>query len=92
MFCPSSRSWFAPVPPRNCTRGKKLEYQVAVESSADDVSLELSAAPKGMAMADSGKISWPVPSDWDDDVVFVIVTLTTGDSQTAFHTFRLDVR
>ncbi len=43
-------------------------------------------------MSESGKISWPVPSDWEDDIVFVIVTLTSDDDQTAFHTFRLDVR
>jgi hypothetical protein len=78
------------IPPRSCVRGKLLQYQLQVESSTDGVQLELSAAPDGMKLSQMGGITWDVPTDFADDVVFVIITMTSGD-RTEFHTFRLDV-
>jgi hypothetical protein len=80
------------TPPRACTKGQLFEYQLRYASSSDEVDIELSAAPEGMKMSKEAKITWPVPETLDDNLVFVIFTLSTGDGQTVFHTLRLSVR
>ena len=79
------------IPPQSCQRGRQLRYSIEVASSADDVTLELSAAPEGMKMTAEGKITWAVSEDLEEELVIVIISISTPDDS-VFHTLRLQVK
>lgn len=80
------------VPSKVCWRGQEWQYQLQLESSADDVSVELSAAPEGMQITESAKLTWRVPEDHQADQAFVILTLTPRGGKAKFQKFPLEVR
>ncbi len=80
------------LPPSHCQKGKTLEYSLQVESSSSQFEVELSAAPEGMKLIDSKKLRWEVPESFDDDEVFVVITVKAKGDQTEFQTFRLEVQ
>lgn len=80
------------VPPGICRRGLEWQYQLELESSEKEVSVELSAGPEGMQISESGKLTWRVPDDCKSDQVFVIVSLTLQDGKTKFQNFPLEIR
>ena len=63
-----------------------------MESSSSQFEVELSAAPEGMKLIDSKKLRWEVPESFDDDEVFVVITVKAKGDQTEFQTFRLEVQ
>jgi len=77
-------------PPLQLKAGDVLQYQIDVKSKAGGVRYSLDSAPPGMALSDTGLLTWktsgksPARSE-------VIVTVSDGSGQQTFHTFSLTV-
>ncbi|WP_339685196.1 hypothetical protein [Gimesia maris] len=80
------------VSPQLCIRGSQLDYQLEFKSSSPSVTIELSAAPEGMQLSETGRLTWQVPETFEDNYVYVIITLYSEDQQMAFQVFQLFVQ
>ena len=69
-----------------------LRYTVEVESKRGGVSCKLDGGPDGMSVSDAGLLTWPVPADFPDDKVAVVVTIKNAGAQEALHAFDLRVK
>ena len=56
------------------------------------MTIELSAAPEGMQLSETGRLTWQVPETFEDNYVYVIITLYSEDQQMAFQVFQLFVQ
>lgn len=80
------------VAPQSCVKGSKLDYQLEFQSSSPSVTVELSAAPEGMTLSETGRLTWQVPETFADTNVYVIITLYAEDQQMAFQVLPLVVQ
>jgi len=76
--------------PNFCIKGEEFQHKVEWLCSSKNVSLELSSAPDGMTISQTGEVRWDVPKDAKSE--FVIVTLTSDDDQTKYDTFELKIK
>jgi hypothetical protein len=81
----------ASQPPREVHRGQTLNYRVQMYTRRGGVSYQLGAGPPGMKLAPDGTLTWPVPADFPDKEVTVIVSIREAGGLEKFQTFALAV-
>jgi S1-C subfamily serine protease len=79
------------TPPATFAKGAAYAYQVVVKSKKGGVKYKLDAGPKGMKIADDGKISWDVPANFDEEETAVILSISDASGQEIFHSFKISV-
>ncbi len=79
------------IAPTSVTKGKQLRYKIRTNAVKEKISYQLDAAPEGMKLSESGELTWDVPIDLSDDLVFVIISINYGNDS-IFHTLKLTVR
>jgi hypothetical protein len=77
-------------PPPVAKKGDTYSYQPTAKAKKGDVMFRVDAGPPGMKVDGDGKLTWPVPPDFAEGEVSVILTAAPGGQET-FHTFRLVV-
>ncbi|QEG01250.1 hypothetical protein Mal15_53260 [Stieleria maiorica] len=81
--------YVASTPPRAFAPGESYRYQIDVVSNHPVTTYQLSSGPEGMEVSSSGELTWPVPSNFEQKSVDVIVTLTNSARQTRYDAFTL---
>lgn len=76
------------TPPSQAQRGTPFRYQIAARTSAKSLTYKLDSGPEGMTISPTGEVVWEVPAT-ADTVGGIIVSVTTDDGQSLFHTFNL---
>ena len=79
------------LPPAAVRKGEAYTYQVTARSSKGGVKFRLDSGPPGMQVSDGGKVTRRVPADWDEAGGDVVLAVTDGAGQEAFHTFRVRI-
>jgi predicted Zn finger-like uncharacterized protein len=77
------------TPPTRFQKGKAFAYRTEVKAKRGPVAFKLEGAPAGMTVDANGAISWPVPADFADKRVDVILVATDSGGQDAFQTLTL---
>lgn len=78
-------------PPLQSRPGAVYSYAVAIKSKKGGVKVKLEAGPKGMAVSPAGRLTWPVPSGFEEKEVTVILSVSDATGQECFHTFAIQV-
>ena len=71
---------------------KGKTFVVMVASRPGGVAFELSSGPPGMALKPGGRLEWPVPEEFEEKKVNVIVTIRNGKGQSMYESFDLVTR
>ena len=79
-------------PPTKAFKGGTFNYQIKVKSRKGGLKYSLESGPAGMTVSETGKVTWPVPTEPTEDDVTVIVNIRNAAGQERFHTFTLSVR
>jgi len=77
-------------PPR-AVCGETFTYQPEVKSRRGGVKVKRDAGPEGMKVTEDGTVTWPVPANFADTSVPVVLTITDRSGQEVLHTFNLPV-
>ncbi len=72
------------LPLPEATPGKSLSYPLSIRSKKGGVHVELTAGPAGMSVTADGKVTWQVPTDFEDVDVYAILSIN-DDANKAFH-------
>jgi hypothetical protein len=78
-------------PPRTAARGAAYRYPLEVKSRRGKVKYKVEAGPRDLTVSADGKVSWPVPADFEEKEVDVILTVSDASGQEVFHTFKITV-
>jgi hypothetical protein len=78
-------------PPPAARKGGTYDYQVTAKARKGTVQYRLDAGPKGMQLAEGGRLTWAVPADFAGEAD-VIITVSDGAGQECFHAFKIGVR
>jgi hypothetical protein len=79
-------------PPPIARRGAEYGYQLSVKSKSAGVTYKLDSGPAGMAISQTGKLTWPVPADFAEQETDIIVTIRDKTGQECLHSFKVRVR
>jgi hypothetical protein len=60
-----------------------------MESKKGKAKFELANGPDKMEVSSKGKITWKVPTNFKDETVDVIVSITDGDSAQTYESFTI---
>src|SRR5262249_14238690 len=78
-------------PPTLAKKGKTYTYPMAVKSKQGGVRYRLESGPEGMKVTEAGVVTWPVPSNFAETEVDVIVSVTGASGKEQFQSFRITV-
>ncbi|MGD6027685.1 hypothetical protein QUV00_22700, partial [Xanthomonas citri pv. citri] len=78
------------IPIRQTFKETTYSYPIVVRSNRKDIQMELESGPSGMALLESGRLTWNVPSDAKD--ASVIVSIRDGSGRKVFHSFTISVK
>lgn len=81
--------FIASTPPRVFSPGKTYSYQIQLETNQKGIKYELTSGPKGMEISKTGKLTWKVPSGFNDATTDVIVSVTSGETHQTFDSFTI---
>jgi hypothetical protein len=73
-------------------KGEAYEYSITTRSKRPGVGFQLNDGPPGMAVGADGKLTWPVPRDFAEEEVNVVVTVTSPGADDVVHAFRVAVK
>jgi len=79
------------VPPRRAVKGQPFTYQLEVAARRGGVRTIVESGPPGMTVSGKGLVQWPVPADFAEAEVNVILVVKDAGGQEIFHTFRVRV-
>jgi hypothetical protein len=79
-------------PPPVALKGSTYTYAMTVKSKKGGAKVKLESGPAGMKVGSDLKLSWPVPADFDQADVNVLLTVSDATGQEIFHSFRVAVR
>jgi serine protease Do len=77
--------------PLHAKKGELYSYQVVAKTKKGGLRYKLESGPKGMVIANDGRLTWPVPPDFTEVDTTVIVTLRDATGQECFHTFSINL-
>lgn len=77
-------------PPSEVVPGKEMKYQIEARAKKGKVEFILESAPDGMTLSADGLVEWPVPANFEDDEVNVIITLRDSSGQQIFHNLKME--
>ncbi len=80
------------TPPRMATKGNKFDYQIKARAHRGGLKFELSSGPDGMTISKEGRLTWNVPTEFEDDEVTPVVTIKDDSGAEIFHTFSMRLR
>ena len=80
------------TPPRMATKGNKFDYQIKARARRGGLKFELSSGPDGMTISKEGRLTWNVPTEFEDDEVTPVVTIKDDSGAEIFHTFSMRLR
>jgi hypothetical protein len=83
--------YVASVPPDLARRGTTYAYEMAVRAKRGSVAFRMASGPKGMAVSPTGRVTWAVPADWqqENNSVNVIARDAVGQEVTQSFTVRV---
>ena len=79
------------LPVISAVRGKDYVYPIRTLSKSGNVTFSLGNGPKGMTIDAKGVLSWAVPADFSDPATSVVVSISDGSKQHAYHAFQIYV-
>ncbi len=79
-------------PIETAMRGTEYQYSVGTLTKSKAVQYHLEYAPEGMKISQEGRITWPVPADFDKKEVSVIVHVTDQAQQNDYQSFRIRIQ
>jgi len=77
------------VPPTFATKGERLSYRIAAQSSAGGIRCTLEDGPAGARVSRNGTVTWDAPSESEDDWATLVISVRDRAGQEAFHTIHL---
>jgi hypothetical protein len=80
------------IPPRTTTKGTKFEYQIQARSRRGGLKFELSGGPEGMTVSREGRLTWNVPTEFEEEEVTPVIAIKDNSGSEIFHTFSMRVR
>lgn len=78
-------------PPSSALPGSTFTYQMETVSKSGGLQYKFIASPPGMDLSPEGKITWEVPSGFDEKKADVIVAVTDKSGQEVFHSFPVRI-
>jgi hypothetical protein len=72
-------------------KGESYSYQIVAKAKKGGLRYKLESGPRGMVMADQGRLTWRVPSDFGDAETPVVVTVGDVAGQECLHTFSIRI-
>jgi hypothetical protein len=77
--------------PESARLKQRYEYPIDVKSKRGNVRYELAAGPEGMEIDTTGKITWSIPHQYDEELNTVIVNIKDDSGQEMIHTFTVNI-
>ena len=78
-------------PKTQAVKGRTYTYPLVVKSKKGGVKYKVESGPDGMKVSPDGRLTWPVPADFGQAELDVIVTVSDASGQEIFHTFKIAV-
>ena len=68
-----------------------FSYQITAKARKGPIKYRLESGPEGMALDETGKVTWKVPADFKGTDADVIVRVSSDSGREAFHTFKVEI-
>src|SRR5262249_41234187 len=78
-------------PPPSVRKGQTFTYPVTVRSSKVGIRFFLKSGPQGMAISETGTVTWTVPADFDDGEIEVQLSAADAGGQKVAQAFSVRV-
>jgi S1-C subfamily serine protease len=78
-------------PPNTVAKGGAYTYQITAKAQKGAIKYRLESGPEGMAVDESGKLTWKAPADFKAPDVDVLVLVSSASGREAFHGFKIEI-